>query len=43
MGLGFTPFALGAIADIWNFQYGILFLGIVTAMSCILLRGIGEI
>jgi NNP family nitrate/nitrite transporter-like MFS transporter len=43
MGLGFTPFALGAIADIWNFQYGILFLGIVTALSCILLKGLGEI
>jgi len=43
MGLGFAPFALGAIADIWNFQYGILFLGIVTAMSCILLKGLGEI
>jgi len=43
MGLGFTPFALGVIADIWCFQYGILFLGVVTAMSCILLRGIGEI
>ena len=43
MGLGFAPFALGAIADIWNFQYGILLLGVVTAVSCILLRGIGEI
>jgi len=43
MGLGVAPFALGAIADIWNFQYGILFLGIVTAMSCMLLKGIGEI
>jgi len=43
MGLGFAPFALGAIADIWNFQYGILLLGVVTAVSCILVRGIGEI
>ena len=43
VGLGFAPFALGAIADTWNFQYGILFLGVVTALSCILLKGIGEI
>ena len=43
MGLGFAPFALGAIADIWNFQYGILLLGVVTTMSCLLLRGIKEI
>jgi len=43
MGLGLTPFVLGAVADIWNFQYGIFFLGVITAVSCILLRGIGEI
>jgi len=43
VGLGLTPFVLGAVADIWNFQYGILFLGVVTAVSCILVRGIGEI
>jgi len=43
VGLGLAPFALGVIADIWNFQYGILFLGVLTAVSCILVRGIGEI
>ncbi|GAG44257.1 unnamed protein product, partial [marine sediment metagenome] len=43
VGLGLAPFALGVIADIWNFQYGILFLGVVTALSCVLLRDIGEI
>jgi len=43
VGLGFAPFALGIIADIWNFQYGIFVLGVVTALSCMLLRGIGEI
>jgi NNP family nitrate/nitrite transporter-like MFS transporter len=43
VGLGLTPFVLGAIADVWNFQYGILFLGVVTALSCMLLKGVGEI
>ena len=42
-GLGLTPFVLGAVADVWNFQYGICVLGVVTSLSCILLRGIGEI
>jgi len=43
MGLGLTPFVLGAVADIWNFQCGILVLGVLTMLSCMLLRGIGEI
>lgn len=43
VGLGLTPFVLGAVADVWNFQYGFFVLGVVTALSCILLRGIGEI
>lgn len=43
VGLGLTPFVLGAIADVWNFQIGILFLGVLTTLSCILLRGVREI
>ena len=43
VGLGLTPFVLGAVADVWNFQYGIFVLGVVTALSCMLLRGIEEI
>jgi len=43
VGLGLTSFVLGAVADVWNFQYGIFVLGVVTGLSCILLRGIGEI
>ncbi len=42
-GLGLTPFVLGAVADVWNFQCGILVLGVLTMLSCMLLRGIGEI
>jgi len=37
-GLGLTPFLLGAVADVWNFQTGIFFLGVLTTLSCILLR-----
>jgi NNP family nitrate/nitrite transporter-like MFS transporter len=43
VGLGLTPVALGAIADVWNFQVGILGLGALTAASCMLLRGLGDI
>lgn len=42
VGLGLTPFVLGAVADAWNFQIGILVLGVLTGLSCILLRDLGE-
>ncbi len=42
-GLGFTPAILGAVADAWNFQVGVLFLGVLTVLSCVLLRGFGKI
>jgi len=34
-GVGLTPLILGAIADAWNFQSGILVLGILTCLSCL--------
>jgi MFS family permease len=40
LGLGLTPFVLGAVADVWNFQIGILVLGILTTLSCGLLKWI---
>jgi MFS family permease len=40
VGLGLTPALLGFIADVWNFQIGILFLGLLTMLSCSLLKGI---
>jgi len=40
VGLGLTPVLLGFIADVWNFQIGILFLGILTVLSSFLLKGI---
>jgi len=43
VGLGFTPAILGAVADAWNFQIGVLFLGVLTVLSCVLLRGLGKI
>jgi MFS family permease len=42
-GLGITPFVLGAVADAWNFQTGFLVLGVLTALSSMLLRDLGEI
>jgi hypothetical protein len=43
MGLGLAPLGLGALADLWNFQAGILGLGVLTALSCIPLRNLPEI
>jgi len=42
-GLGLTPLFLGAIADVWSFQVGIFILGILTTLSCLLLKGIKDI
>jgi NNP family nitrate/nitrite transporter-like MFS transporter len=42
-GLGLTPAILGAAADVWGFQPGILVLGILTVFSCGLIRGLGKI
>jgi hypothetical protein len=43
VGVGLTPFVLGAVADKWNFQVGILVLGLLTALSCVLVRDLREI
>jgi NNP family nitrate/nitrite transporter-like MFS transporter len=42
-GLGLTPVALGAVADAWNFEIGILVLGILTIFSVLPLKGLKEI
>jgi len=42
-GLGLTPAILGAAADVWGFQPGILVLGVLTVFSCGLIRGLGRI
>jgi hypothetical protein len=31
---------LGAVADRWNFQIGILVLGVIATLSCVLIRGL---
>jgi len=43
VGLGITPFVLGAVADAWSFQTGFLVLGVLTTLSSMLLRDLGEI
>jgi NNP family nitrate/nitrite transporter-like MFS transporter len=42
-GVGVTPFALGAVADVWTFEIGILVLGILTALATLSLRSLREI
>ena len=43
VGLGITPVVLGVVADTWNFQIGIVILGVLTTLSCVFLRGLQEI
>jgi len=38
MGIGLTPFMLGAIADIWSFRTGLILLGILTLCHCPILK-----
>jgi len=40
---GFTPLVLGAVADVWNFQIGILILGILIICSSASLKGLKEV
>jgi hypothetical protein len=42
-GSGLTPVLLGATADVWSFQIGILFLGLLTIFSTLSLRGLTRI
>lgn len=42
-GLGLTPVALGAVADDWSFEIGILALGILTIFSVLPLKGLKAI
>ena len=42
-GAGLTPLVLGAAADLWNFQFGILLLGVITTLSCAVLRNLQRI
>jgi len=38
VGVGLAPVILGAIADVWNFQAGIFFMGLLVSLSCLFLR-----
>ena len=40
IGIGLFPVGLGAVADIWNFQIGILATGVMIALSCVFMRSL---
>ena len=42
-GLGITPLALGAVADIWSFRVGILVVGILVTLCSFSLKGLRQI
>ena len=42
-GMGITPVGLGAVADAWNFQIGILVLGVLSTLSCVFMRGLKKL
>jgi hypothetical protein len=39
-GTGITPTLLGAVADVWNFQVGMMVQGLVTMGICLLLKSL---
>jgi sugar phosphate permease len=39
-GMGLTPLFLGAVADAWSFQTGILVMGAATVLFCVFLKGL---
>lgn len=43
MGPGLSPFLLGALADVWNFQIGIFIVGVLCTLSCLLFKALQEI
>jgi len=43
VGVGLSPFILGAIADAWNYQGGIFFLGLFVSLSCLFLRWLQDV
>lgn len=43
IGPGLSPIILGAIADVWNFQVGILGFGIIMILICLLTRELKDI
>ena len=43
IGPGLSPIILGAIADVWNFQVGILGSGIIMILACLLIKSLKEV
>ncbi len=42
LGLGLAPVFLGAVADAWNFEAGILIIGVLAIAACSLVRFLGK-
>jgi MFS family permease len=43
IGIGLVPVGLGAVADIWNFQIGILAIGLLITLSCAFIRRLKDL
>jgi NNP family nitrate/nitrite transporter-like MFS transporter len=43
IGFGASPVFMGAVADRWSFETGILLVGVATTLSCLLIRWIPKI
>lgn len=42
MGLGLAPLFMGVIADIWSFQAGMIIIGAITTLMCLLFKGLQD-
>ena len=43
IGNGLAPFLLGMVAEMWNFQLGIFFAGVLTLGSCFLIKVLDDV
>lgn len=43
IGPGLSPVFLGAVADVWSFQIGILAVGVMIMLSCLTYKSLGDI
>jgi MFS family permease len=43
ISFGVSPVIMGAVADRWNFEIGMLLVGVATTLSCLLLRWIPKV
>jgi hypothetical protein len=43
ISVGVSPVIMGAVADRWSFEMGMLLVGVATTLSCLLIRWIPKI